>query len=136
MTLGTPATMFCALILAAVWGCGGERGQPEAEEVQSAGATISPGDTVEVIMDDYIFGMPSVLPTGEITFDVSNVGQEEHEFMLTRTLGDSAVWQLPRRLAPGESMIVTVQLEPGSYLAVCEFAGHVGRGMIMDVTVN
>ena len=128
--------VLCAALFS---GCGGDgdrsgaAGQPEAV-VDSDG--INPGDTVEVIMDDYLFGMPSTLPSGEITFDVSNVGQEEHEIMLTRTLGDSAVWRLPRRLAPGESMLVTVHLEPGSYLAVCEFAGHVGRGMIMDVSVN
>lgn len=116
-------------------GDGSSSGSGPAEGV-GVRSGISPGDTVEVIMDDYLFGMPSTLPSGEITFDVSNVGLEEHEFMLTRTLGDSAVWQLPRRLAPGESMIVTVRLEPGSYQAVCEFAGHVGRGMIMDVSVN
>ena len=104
--------------------------------VRAAGDLPSRVDTIDVVLDDYVFGMPATLPSGEITLRISNEGIEEHDLMFTRALGDSVIWRLPSRLASGGVTTQTFSMEPGSYQVVCDFAGHVGRGMITTVTVE
>lgn len=132
--------MHTGLVIAllAVSSCG-----PEAEEAGGPGAQGQGSvesrlrvDTIDVVLDDYVFGMPATLPSGEITLRISNEGVEEHDLMFTRALGDSVIWRLPSRLGSGGVTTQTLSMEPGSYQVVCDFAGHVGRGMITTITVQ
>ena len=63
-------------------------------------------------------------------------GFEEHNLLLVMKQADSVVWETEGRLSPFESRIVTLDLDPGMYMAVCDFSGHEGRGMFLDFTVE
>lgn len=120
--------------------CSGPDGESDRDAGSAppaaAGELATSIDTIEVVLDDYVFGIPQTLVGGELVLRVSNEGIEEHDLMFTQALGDSAVWRLPARLEPGRTATYTLVLEPGSYQVVCDFAGHVGRGMITTVTVE
>ncbi|MGI9629222.1 MAG: plastocyanin/azurin family copper-binding protein [Longimicrobiales bacterium] len=110
---------------------------PESDEQPAPAEAVSVGpDTIDVILDDYVFGMPDSLPSGEIILRISNVGLEEHDMSFVQALGSPIAWRLPRRLAAGEESIHTLTLEPGTYQVLCDFAGHIGRGMVATVQVG
>ncbi|SVB60499.1 uncharacterized protein METZ01_LOCUS213353 [marine metagenome] len=98
--------------------------------------TDRPPDTVEIILDEYWIGMPSVLPSGRTVLRLENHGFEEHNLLFVMKQADSVVWETEGRLSPFESRIVTSYFEPGIYSAVCDFSGHEGRGMFLDFTVQ
>mgnify|MGYP001963848652 FL=1 len=98
--------------------------------------TERPPDTVEIILDEYWIGMPSVLLSGRTVLRLENHGFEEHNLLFVMKQADSVVWETEGRLSPFESRIVTSYFEPGVYSAVCDFSGHEGRGMFLDFTVQ
>jgi uncharacterized cupredoxin-like copper-binding protein len=94
-------------------------------------------------------------PTGEVTFEVTNSGTKEHEFVLFKT--DLAIEDLPFDTAAdeviedgpgvthideigsilaGETKTLTVTLEAGSYALVCNLKGHYRMGMRSAFTVG
>ena len=90
---------------------------------------------------------------GKVTFNVANSSQTlVHEFIVARS--DKPVEALPydekenelkesavqvaneiEDLDPGKSGTLTVDLEPGSYLLLCNKAGHFKAGMFNHLTV-
>ncbi len=92
-------------------------------------------DTMQVLMDEYTISMPLVLPAGPHPVRFVNAGFEEHNIYFRRMEDTLAAWVLERRLNPGERRVVTVELEPGAYMAICDFSGHDGRGMFTDFMV-
>ena len=127
--------MLAAICLAA-GGCaepGAEQAVPAAESPSSA---PSPADTMQVLMDEYSISMPIAIPTGPHPIRFVNAGFEEHNIYFRRVGSTSPAWVLERRLNPGERRVVTVELEPGAYTAICDFSGHDGRGMFMDFRVE
>ena len=106
---------------------------PQASTTAEAEGTQ---DTVEVILDEFWIGMPLVLPAGRTVLRLKSQGFEEHNLLFVRKQADSVVWETEGRLDPFESRIVTLDLEPGAYTAVCDFSGHEGRGMFLDFTVE
>lgn len=86
-------------------------------------------------MDEYTISMPLVLPAGSHPVRFVNAGFEEHNIYFRRKAATSPAWVLERRLNPGERRVVTVELEPGAYTAICDFSGHDGRGMFTDFKV-
>jgi hypothetical protein len=128
-------------IAAALTGCGGDDG-----------ATVEP---VGVRGDEYAFVMPDEAEAGVVRFDISNTGDELHEFALGRlddgkTLADvkaflesgeedSPEWftdvaGVPL-LSPGEKLGLTRELEAGTYVFLCfipspEGVSHVALGML------
>lgn len=94
-------------------------------------------------------------PAGEVTFDISNEGANVHEFVIFRT--DLAAHDLPVKpgesvvdeegeglalvdevedIAPGSSATLTVDLEPGNYVLLCNIPGHFEQGMHATFTVS
>ncbi|MBK5268379.1 MAG: c-type cytochrome [Acidimicrobiia bacterium] len=90
----------------------------------------------------------TTMPAGEVTFVVTNTGNEEHEFVLFRT--DLAITDLPfdattdevmeegpgvthideiGSVLPGETKTLTVTLEAGNYAMICNLASHYRMGM-------
>lgn len=140
---GTQSATWCAASIAAAlafWACAGERGGDVAssgsatEASGSASAAAAPKtNVVEVSLDEYVIGMPNVLPPGRTTFRFRNVGFEEHNFQIRRD--EEVLWNLEDPLNPGASMSVELDLEPGHYWVICPVSGHDGRGMIVEVTV-
>ncbi len=123
-------------------GCGGgetPRADPDPAEAPRA---ISPAvgervraDTVNVVLEEYLIAMPGVIAAGPTTLRISNRGVEEHNFQL-RDAVDSLVWRTEGNLSPGETLVMRLDLEPGNYAAVCDFAGHDARGMRTAVTAR
>ena len=66
----------------------------------------------------------------------SNKGFEEHNLLFVLVESDSTVWEIERRLAPGERRTVMLDFEPGEYKAVCNFSGHEDRGMFTGFVVS
>ncbi len=130
-------------------------------EQTSPGASPSPAgpQAVQVKAQDYFFeGVPETLEAGPITFEFENEGLVRHEMSFGRLIGDKSieeVVQLPesqlageiermeagiRPIAPGESRILTLDLEPGRYAYVCFVAEgtgapHAFEGMVGEFTV-
>ncbi|TJW07605.1 MAG: copper resistance protein [Mesorhizobium sp.] len=91
---------------------------------------------------------------GNVTFNVSNTSQTlVHEFVVVRA--DKPIEMLPYNehekeveesalevvneiedLEPGKSGTLTVKLEPGSYILLCNRAGHFKLGMVNHMTVT
>ncbi len=87
-------------------------------------------------MDEYSISMPITIPAGPHPVRFVNAGFEEHNIYFRMQGSTSPAWVLERRLNPGERRVVTVELEPGAYTAICDFSGHDGRGMFTDFTVE
>jgi uncharacterized cupredoxin-like copper-binding protein len=94
---------------------------------------------------------------GEVTFDITNDGANVHEFVVFKT--DLPADQLPTTeeegatvvdeeaeglelidevedISPGASATLTVDLEPGNYVLLCNVPGHYARGMHATFTVS
>ena len=80
--------------------------------------------------------MNAVVPGGRVSLKLANRGFEEHNLLFVTLESDSTIWETERRLAPGERRTVVLDLEPGSYRAVCDFSGHEGRGMLTEFVVE
>ena len=92
---------------------------------------------------------------GEVTFDVTNEADQTHEFVVLKT--DIAEDQLPtddagdvdeagdpgielideiEDIAGGATPTLTVNLEAGNYVLICNLPGHYAEGMHASFTVN
>jgi hypothetical protein len=137
-----------AVVLAA--GCGG------ADEHAT--------NVVEIRGDEYAFVMPKQTEGGWTTMQLTNTGNELHEFAFVRLEGGRTLTDLKRRLsdpafeeqeppswmtiraglptvAPGETAALTQELEPGRYALICFLDGpkrrpHFVDGMISVVDVK
>jgi uncharacterized cupredoxin-like copper-binding protein len=93
------------------------------------------------------------VPAGEVTFQIANDGEIEHEFEVIKT--DVAEDDLPveqgqadveaeggeevdevEDLASGDEQDLTVDLEAGMYLLICNLPGHYEQGMVTTFTVE
>jgi len=130
--------------------------------VVAGGAQTSPQPEIAgtVNMRDFTFDMPDTLPPGPVTYKVVNNGPQPHEFNLLKVVPDATVsdvlaWQPDQGTPPpfeavggmnglsqGESDYVTVDLEPGQYVAICNIPDpasgipHAHLGMVHPFTVQ
>jgi len=123
-----------------------------------AGGLTVPKTTKVVHVQEYDFGirMPSGhLPSGNVVFIDTNRGTVPHELVMFKTAGPSAKPPLRKNgefnedssavenvldsgsaLAPGETRILSADLDPGTYIAVCNLPAHYRLGMHQIVTVK
>jgi uncharacterized cupredoxin-like copper-binding protein len=99
--------------------------------------------------------MPSTIKSGQVTFHVTNSDTSDtHEFVIFKT--DLAPGGLPLNssngvdetaqsltkigeipdMAPGDVKDLTVTLDPGNYVAICNLPGHYQAGMFTGFTVQ
>lgn len=124
------------------------------------GGSQSSRGPVTVKMREFEFTLDrGTWPAGTVDITVSNVGAQPHEMYLVRNLKANA---LPRTadgsvdrdaiastevvtvvpsMAPGTEQTVTLDLEPGTYVAVCNIinpdgTGHFMEGMHMPIVVE
>ena len=91
---------------------------------------------------------------GDITFDITNDAEQTHEFVVFKT--DLAADQLPtdengdvdeagegvelvdeiEDIEGGSTQSLTVNLDAGSYVLICNLPGHYGQGMHAGFTVS
>ena len=95
-----------------------------------AGPVGTASTTVTVNMLDFSFQLSqSSIPSGKVTFVISNKGNEVHNFAI---LGNKAGAQI----APGTSETWTVSLPAGTYYYQCDVPFHVDKGMAGQFTVT
>lgn len=139
--LMTSAAVTAALAVALA-GCG--------DDDDAAG---SGGATVEVTLEDFDIALSdTTVPAGPVTMEVQNDGPSVHEFVVFET--DLAPDELPTEngdvaesddfapvdeiedIEPGASPALSLDLEPGHYVAICNLPGHYRQGMASEFTVE
>jgi uncharacterized cupredoxin-like copper-binding protein len=132
------AALACVLAISAT-SCGGS----------GSGGTAT-GDVVVTLKDFSLTATPGTFSAGDITFGVQNEGPSAHEFVILRT--DDAPDALPvenglipedqidlvdeaEDIAPGTDTSLSVNLQPGSYVLVCNLPAHYEAGMHAAFTV-
>lgn len=102
--------------------------EPRLEEAQPpADARVVPVDLTE-----YELNMPNLLPAGPTVFEVTNTGRIAHSFEIE---GQGMEQVLQHRVKPGETALLQVDLQPGTYTAYCPVFDHQERGMKLEVRV-
>jgi uncharacterized cupredoxin-like copper-binding protein len=110
---------------------------------------------VNVTLGIFKIDMPSTIKAGQVTFHVTNEDTSDtHEFVIFKT--DLAAGSLPLDssgnvdetaqglthideipvMAPGDVKDLTVTLQPGKYVAICNLPGHYQAGMYAGFTVQ
>ena len=110
----------------------GEVGAPPSSgsETGAAVAATDPEEAImEIVLNDFDVLMSAVMPVGRVTLKLANRGFQEHNLFFVAVESDSTVWEIERRLSPGERRTVTLDLEAGTYWAVCDVSGHEDKGM-------
>ena len=144
-----------ALLLAA---CGGGDDDdaatptPTATAPATATAAGDAGTSVEVSLSEWAVRVAvGAIDAGEVAFTVANAGTLSHTFVIVRS--DAAPRELlvvagsvaedevdiVARIAPyaaGTTKRLTVDLDAGSYLLICNIPGHYLSGMTVAFTVN
>lgn len=131
----------------------GATASPSAAAPSSSAPTESPaGTTVTATLTEFVIALSaSSAPAGPVTFNVTNAGTMVHEFVILKTdtlakdlpLVDgvvveddfSPVGEVPETEA-GKSGTFSATLAAGHYAIICNIAGHVAAGMVIDFTVN
>lgn len=92
---------------------------------------------------------------GEVTFGLTNAGNIPHEFIVVRSdaggealldqvdpatsrLDEAALDAIGEQpeFSPGEIKTLTLSLEPGKYVVLCNIAGHFSSGMYADFEIT
>lgn len=139
-----------AILLAA---CSSAGSSPQASASASDASPSSPaGTTITATLSEYAIALSATsAPAGPVTFNVTNGGTMVHEFVILKTdtlakdlpLVDgvvveddfSPVGEVPETDA-GASGTFSATLAAGHYAIICNIAGHVAQGMVIDFTVN
>lgn len=106
---------------------------PAPDSGTSEASPVAQGNTVEVGLTNFNIDMPSELPAGSTTFEITNNGESEHNFEVE---GQGIETELDQNLQPGESATLEVDLQPGTYEIYCPVADHADRGMQLELTVT
>lgn len=90
-------------------------------------------NTVNVTLSEYKIDMPTSLPAGPTTFNVTNSGSKKHTFKIE---GNGIEEKLKSDLKENESGMLRVDLKPGTYKVVCPVMGHAHKGMALELKVQ
>lgn len=132
---------------------GGSSGQPTQAATSTAAKPAAQaqarGGSVAVALSEWaVKSTPAQAKAGQVTFTARNVGQAPHELVVLRTdkradaLGGSTEAPEPGKVGaasdiqPGASKPLSVALEPGHYVLLCNLPGHYSQGMRADFTVR
>ena len=119
-------------------------------------ASSASGATIDATEKDFSIALgSSTAQTGSVTFDITNNGPSTHEFVVFQT--DLTEDQLPlsddetevdeegegltavdevEDIKANTSGSLTVDLQPGSYVVICNLPGHYKLGMHAAFTVS
>lgn len=122
----------------------------------SSGASPSTGtgaSTIATELSEWQIKLDSSTgKAGSITFNVSNKGEKEHEFVVVKTdlksgtlpvTGDDEVDESAfepvdeiEDIKAGATPVLTVDLKAGHYVLLCNLTGHYAKGMHADFDVK
>lgn len=138
---------WCALVIPLLLlACGGDDDDGEAVP------TPAPGEDAVVVLDEWsVEPSPGSVASGDITLGVINEGAQAHELTIYATdlpldglpladwLVDESILD-PLASTPvivgGQSRQLTVSLEPGRYVLVCNLPAHYERGMRAEFIIE
>jgi uncharacterized cupredoxin-like copper-binding protein len=138
----------------------GDSNETSSGGTPSSTATESPGGggggTVQATQKDFSIALsPGTASAGSVTFDITNDGPSTHEFVIFKSDLDDD--QLPtddsgnevdeegqgvshvdeeEDIAANSSATLTVDLQPGTYVVICNLPGHYKLGMHATLTVS
>ncbi len=120
-----------------------------------AGCSRAAAGASEVVVTESVFNItltPDHVPAGKVTFAVSNPSLMRHEFLVissNRTPADLPLWPNGRvnedvvdiidtieDVPPHGSGNLTLDLEPGRYVLICNLPEHYGHGMHAELVVT
>lgn len=153
------------LITTVVTACGSDDSTSSATPTETANPVAGEGSTVDLTLQEFaIIATPSSVPAGSVTFTTTNTGPDDvHEVVIIKT--DLALADLPidkdgaaiedaegldaideiEDLEVGDTQDLTVDLEAGSYVLVCNIVqtepdgsleAHFKMGMSTTFTVT
>jgi hypothetical protein len=126
---------------------------------EAADPSTAPEAAGTMTLRDFAFDLPDQVPAGRLTYKVVNDGPQPHELNILKltpgsTVDDVRAWAANpstpppfeavggmNGLGPGEDGFMTVDLEPGAYVAICNIPdpasgwSHSRLGMIRAFTV-
>ncbi|MEX1171869.1 MAG: cupredoxin domain-containing protein [Chloroflexota bacterium] len=136
-----------ALMVAA---CGGAATSPTSPATTPPDA--SAGQAISVDLSEWkVVPATATASAGSITFTISNKGTQVHEFVVVKTdtmaadiaivdnkVDESSLAPIDEveDIAVGDSPTLTVDLQPGHYVLLCNIETHYGQGMHADFDVN
>lgn len=105
------------------------------------------GTTVSVVEKEMKISLkPAVVSKGQVKFIVRNTGTVEHEMVVIRGAAKLAVKNFEavettspgevEGVKPGNVKSLTLKLNPGKYLIICNIPGHYMLGMRSGLTVR
>jgi uncharacterized cupredoxin-like copper-binding protein len=120
----------------------------------TAGCSSDDGGVGVTLADFTITADPDSASAGEVTFDVTNDAEQTHEFVVFQT--DLAADQLPTEeggdvdeagegvelvdeiedIEAGSTQSLTVTLDAGNYVFICNLPGHYAQGMHTSFTAS
>lgn len=135
---------------------------PFAVKPASANPIAPPKTDAAIALDDFSFELPATIKSGRSTFNVVNRGQQDHEIIVAqvaegKTIDDLLAFFMAENpdgpppgemigglvgLNPGGEALLTMDLEPGTYYALCfipdpgSHKSHVELGMIKEFMVH
>ncbi len=122
---GMVLAIMLVAVIAAACGRGGAPGQP--------GGQPSGGGPAAINVDEKEWAITlatTSVKAGQITFNVSNTGAIEHNFVIVETKFEIDATQ------PGKNKRGTTTLQPGTYTIICNIPGHEEAGMKTTLTVT
>jgi uncharacterized cupredoxin-like copper-binding protein len=120
--------------------------------VVASACSVSPGDKVDVTMQDFSISVtPARATSGRVRFAVDSVGKEKHNFTLMLAKEPSELVRTPEgkldlegpnrpideieeAFEPGAYILTTPNLLAGDYLIVCTI--HFDQGMVTKFQVD
>ena len=107
-------TLFTSILMLFLAACGPATPPPSSIDVSLSEWSIEPLDMV--------------VAAGNVTFNVTNAGAIDHDFAIE----DKGKIEL---VTPGDTKVLVLNLEPGTYNILCDLSGHKEAGMTGTLTV-
>ncbi len=116
---------------------------------RASAATVAGPATVKVALVEFKVIAPATIKAGRVRLSVTNKGQLHHQLVVLRTPTPAAklatngmtavetgkVGEIAM-LEPGQTRTLTLRLEPGHYVLLCNLPGHYKAGQRADLAVR
>jgi uncharacterized cupredoxin-like copper-binding protein len=144
------ALLFSALLLVAA--CSSDDDEGDASASGAGDDHEHEAAEIAVALSEWaIAPVPADGEHGEFLFEVTNEGQQPHELVVIQS--DAAADDLPtgatgvdeeqvevlgkvQNIAAGGTAELSLELDAGAYILVCNIPGHYQLGMVTDFTVE